>query len=425
MQSRSFLRHPKRLALLLAAAALAVPAFASVSQAAQGPQKTLGKHGAKAALHRVVPVFSDELQALGSTTYQNAYGGAISQSSGRLIIFVVRSKGASFIQAIRREATAPHAGPAGYTIRYVAHSWAQLLGKSTYIVSRDKELRAQGIKLARVTPEAASNKLQLALEVYRPAFARKLLAMFGARWISVSSRPETWASTSDRWYDSSPFFGGDAVWFGGQTSSSACTAGFTLSFPNSSGGTDYYSMTAGHCATAAGAGVGKGVYTNLNHSYKYGTVAVNYFTSDHDDVVAIGPGSYADSGEVWGDNGVFYTVKGTTKPLAGQAATADGAVSHEVTGVTIENVDNDIYEADFSTWIYFVTIASKSGATVCQDGDSGGPWYVHIGSTGGVNAAGTQAVQRIDPDGKPDPSVCGYQQIGWTLGKTGGKITTG
>lgn len=102
--------------------------------------------------------------------------------------------------------------------------------------------------------------------------------------------------------------------------------------------------------------------------------------------------------------------------------TADGRVSGEVRSVKVENTGNTINVQGFP--IIDLTVASKKGATVCQPGDSGGPWYVHIGETDEVRAAGQQVAEREDPNGMLDPSVCAYQQINNILTLVNGTILT-
>jgi hypothetical protein len=113
-------------------------------------------------------------------------------------------------------------------------------------------------------------------------------------------------------------------------------------------------------------------------------------------------------------------VVGVTFPGPGDLVTADGRVNGEGRLVTVENTDNTINVQGFP--IIDLTVASKSGATVCQPGDSGGPWYVHIGNTDGVSAAGQQVAEREDQNGQLDPSVCAHQQINNILALVNGVI---
>jgi hypothetical protein len=153
-----------------------------------------------------------------------------------------------------------------------------------------------------------------------------------------------------------------------------------------------------------------------------GTINTEYLDSQHFDAASIS-GSF--SPYVWGDNGATYNVVGTEKPVVGDLVTADGRVSGEVRDVKVESVDQTIYVADCGCNIYFATVATKTGATVCQVGDSGGPWYVHNNTQSQIFAAGLQSAERQDENGDRDPSVCVYEQIGyWLNNVTGGTIMT-
>ena len=151
-----------------------------------------------------------------------------------------------------------------------------------------------------------------------------------------------------------------------------------------------------------------------------GRISTQYFPGSKIDVASVNTGGF--SGKVYANGTTTYSVVGATFPGPGVKVTADGRVSGEVRFVTVENTDNTINVQGFP--IIDLTVASKSGATVCQPGDSGGPWYVHVGNTGGVSAAGQQVAEREDPNGQLDPSVCAYQQINDILTLVNGTILT-
>lgn len=197
----------------------------------------------------------------------------------------------------------------------------------------------------------------------------------------------------------------------------ACTGGFAYLKDGNT-----FSSTASHCVKDAGADSGSAVYTNIGTTQTYGHVATQYLGSHSFDVASIS-GDF--NPHVWGDNGTTYSVVGTEKPLRGDLVTADGRLSGEVRGVKVENVDQDIYVSDCGCNIVYATVATKSGATVCQVGDSGGPWYVHNNTDTEIFAAGLQSAERQDEQGNPDPSVCVYEQIRYWLNNiTGGTIMT-
>jgi hypothetical protein len=160
--------------------------------------------------------------------------------------------------------------------------------------------------------------------------------------------------------------------------------------------------------------------TNTHRTQTVGRISSQFFPRSKMDVASVNRGPFF--GSVWGNGTTNYGVVGTTFPGRGFRLTADGRVSGEVRLVTVENTNNTINIQGFP--IIDLTVASKRGATVCQPGDSGGPWYVHIGSTGLVDAAGQQVAEREDPNGQLDPSVCAYQQINNILRLVRGKILT-
>jgi hypothetical protein len=296
----------------------------------------------------------------------------------------------------------------------VPHSWGQLLAATRRIGTRVAQLRSEGIQLAQWGPDPISNKVKITLEAYSPRIVNELVKQFGSQWISIRKSTEKWLFTS-RFTDGPPFFGGDAIWFPGQNSSEACTSGFAYTT-----GSTRYMTTADHCVIDAGGGYGTDVYTNTATQVTMGTVAGEYLSSKHIDVATIKGNFYP---IVYGN--AEYTVIGALKAEVGDLVSADGKVSGEVQKVRVESVDQNIYVSDCGCTIYFATVATKSGATVCQVGDSGGPWFEHTNSAADIYAVGSQSGERQDENGKLDPSVCVYEQMPYILDITDGAILTG
>ena len=179
-----------------------------------------------------------------------------------------------------------------------------------------------------------------------------------------------------------------------------------------------FGLASGHCVSNAGGAARTVVYTNTQSRQTVGRISTQYFPRSKMDVASVNTGGF--SADVYGNGTTTYHVVGATFPGPGDLVTADGRVSGEVRFVTVENTDNTINVQGFP--IIDLTVASKSGATVCQPGDSGGPWYVHTDNTDEIRAAGQQVAEREDPDGKLDPSVCAYQQINNILSLVNGTI---
>jgi len=90
--------------------------------------------------------------------------------------------------------------------------------------------------------------------------------------------------------------------------------------------------------------------------------------------------------DVWGSpSGTSYEERGSCFPQAGDFVTSDGAFSEEMNGLTVDAVNQNV---TFSDGINTVELTNVD-ATL-QAGDSGGPWFQHIGSTNGVCIVGTE-----------------------------------
>lgn len=418
---------------ILGTTALAVAATAlAASPAAAGPA---GHQPKAAALQRlaasaVVP-FSSQVNTMGHTrAFIGSYAGQIRTRSGRLIVYVARSNPVAFTGELQHLARAPLSRTDNYTVVTVPHSYRQLMSVRDSLTAGMKSLQAQGVKLAQWGPDPASNKVQITLESYSKRAVGILMRRYGAQWITVRHATERWAfgdasqpavplvDGETRFTDTAPFYAGDIQWYGGQSSSLGCTSGFAFTGNNSG---NRFGLASGHCVSDAGGVSGTVVHTNTSSTQTVGEISTEYFPSTQYDIASVNTGGF--SPNVYGNGTTTYGILAKEFPGPGDEVTSSGQVSGEVRGVTVENTDNDI--SVYGHAITAVTLASKSGAVICQQGDSGGPWYVHDGNTDGVWAAGMQVAFREDPNGNPDPSVCAYQQIANILTKVNGSLLTG
>jgi hypothetical protein len=359
--------------------------------------------------------FDSIINVLGATKYADAYAGETTTRSGHLIIYIVRAKAMSFVDALHGAAAARHAETSSYSLVPVQHSWAQLNNLTSRIFADFPRLTASGIKLAQWGPDPVSNRVSITLQAYSSSIERELVSMYGSDWISVNHATESWAFTLTRNTDIAPFYAGDIEWFAGQTAREACTSNF--SYRNNKTGA-VYSFASGHCLKDSGDHLGAKVYTNTKSRKTLGTVAAQYYPRTHMDFSSV-RGNFA--GVVYGNGTKTYDVISIAMPPRGYKVTADGRVSGQVNGVTVESINQDITVSGVP--LINMTVASKSGATVCQPGDSGGPWFIQYGKSQAY-AIGLQVGERINEDGVRDPSVCVYEQIGNMLSVANGSIQT-
>jgi hypothetical protein len=147
-----------------------------------------------------------------------------------------------------------------------------------------------------------------------------------------------------------------------------------------------------------------------------GIINANIYMSDNLDVMEIVPvaGSGTSfTGSIWGDGNFVYTVVGREFPQEGADVFFKGATSGTNADVLVSSVNQTgciYYDADNCIDITNLTIASKEGYFVCQDGDSGGPVGVRDNTPGQINAAGIIIAHQV-VEGMDDYGLCVYQQM--------------
>ncbi len=303
--------------------------------------------------------------------------------------------------SVSAAAHAPAGSPNGTVTRRAAPNevtglagWGSRAAKalSGRILADQKSLAREGVELTQWGPDAATGKVKVYLTHYSAAARRALITRYG-KDIIVAPRSLPRPARDGRQNDTSPFAGGDLI----TVAEGVCTSGPTV-IGNNSGHT--FMLMAGHCAE----GVGFPIFTD---GVEMGTVTNVRLCNDCIDSATVS-GTYSDT--IWGGSangsGPLYEEDGSLFAMPGQGSaslvTADGAVTGEVRGVTVIAVNQYVAFNDGFTTRY-ITEATKSGATVCQPGDSGGPWYQHEGNTGNVEVVGTM----VGGSG----STCYYEQI--------------
>lgn len=193
--------------------------------------------------------------------------------------------------------------------------------------------------------------------------------------------------------DTPPFWGGDTIYLPAQDT--LCTSGFGV-IGNASG--HEFALTAAHCLAGSW-------YTTASGSIFMGNTSSQYwFNSTHDDFQTIGAST---QGYVWGNGGTAYNVIGQVVPAVGADITFDGSVTGEVRGVPVKSVGScQSFATDFGIEEVCHLVEGKSGGTICQPGDSGGPIYQH---TTGSEYAPVNAVATIVGGSSTD---CYGEEIG-------------
>ncbi len=373
---------------ILVCGAIATPAVAASGRATAGHVPTTV----------AAEPFATTVETLGSTRFQEGYGGQGVSPSGYPVVYVVAGHGAGFLSALRGEAAS--AGGADYAVAYVPHSWAQLNSLTMRIASQEKTWRQRGIELAKWGADPASSKVTIHLRSYSAAAGRALLAAYGSGWVSVSRQPMTQQVVFlDRYFDHAPWYGGDAIFPNAGNPGVYCTDAFTMlgnAHPN-----NHWLLTAGHCGTH------HPWYTNFNSLYQIGGTGTDYFHgyggNTATDTQTIGPTNAW--GDVWGNSTVVYHPIGKLHPGSGSLITFDGARTGAVFGAEVTNA------GPFCLVVQGITDcnlgrADDFSSVICQPGDSGGPVFQRTSSGNNIYAVGTISA------GSSDGKTCYYTLIG-------------
>jgi len=293
------------------------------------------------------------------------------------------------------------------------------------LVSQIHTLWLAGLHVAEIDPQPREGCVLVYLVQYSPQTANELMqALPEADRSSVevvaTSSSYQWepaasvgasatATSANRYYDTAPFYGADAIWQSGQP------------IPNCTDGWDFYGkrsgtlfmLTAGHCV----GGHGGYVYTNLSQHLSMGRISTNYYGTASADIASM-TGLFA-PGIVYGGGGAVLNITGEYTATKGSAVTIDGQRSGEVRDNTVTAANTYITYSNGYV-IDPVDTTYKAGSTSCQGGDSGAPV---LNITNSVKAAGI-LVAILVVNGVPDPSRCAFQPANALLSYINGTLAT-
>jgi hypothetical protein len=371
---------PIRRNLLVAAASLAVvsaQAIPAASFAAPVPA-TIPETAA-------ITEFADQITTLGYTRFPDTFTSATLTDAATVTVYAT-AEDAALLAAIN----ALPSGGAHVLVQTVPHSYRQLDAVAHQIGADGAALRASGVAVSRVALDAPHGKLVVTLagttgalapatETATVSAARSTLTgRYGTDWVSVADTPAAIASATSRDSDASPWSAGDGIYLTGL--GAGCTLGWTTR--GNASGNDYL-LTAGHC--------GKGTVSADDNGRTIGNVATQYLGGSHDwdfdTIRANGKGRVWYGGEGSANS---YAVRGSVVPSNGSLMTVDGDVNKpQHTGNEVTNNLIYIYVSTEDYGTLYVGPMVQIRTTACIPGDSGGPAYVRVGSTGTVEAVGT------------------------------------
>ncbi len=178
--------------------------------ASRGTQRAVNLSVNRPDAEPAVVALEDAIAAAGAAA-PDSYGGMRQAADGRLEVFVVEGRASTFLSHLPRP-IAETEGARWFPI-FVQHSYEALLRLTNSIASNVSQLRSEGILLGQWGPNPGDNRVVIHLQHYSSAAAARLIAIFGAQWVMVSTQPAALVPTSlDRFHDNAPFFGGDGIW---------------------------------------------------------------------------------------------------------------------------------------------------------------------------------------------------------------------
>jgi hypothetical protein len=366
--------------------------------------------------------------------YPTIFAGAV-LGAGTVDIYIVRHHELAFTRAVAGLDTAG----LPYVIKRVMHSWAAMVRLRNWIVARASEFRREGIVLVFWAPDPEMNAVQVqfqkpgerelselrstvarlrvgrrplrlpaATKVTRISYSQVATAALNAQippGVGVVSNPVFGSPgrTVDGSADTTPFYGGDKIFYRVDPNLSQCTGGFAVN--SASNPSAEYMITAAHCSYVWDA-------TNLEHhfytcytrdstscNYDMGAVEAIYWNSEHDyeliNATSIGRSV---EGKVW-DNRTSNTwsMNGYTDVAVNDKITWDGWVTGAVFDTTVTGVNgcgwvsygNSNTNYSGSHYTCDLIAATNNGSPPCQGGDSGGPVLVRESGTTNAEAVAT------------------------------------
>jgi len=413
-------------------------------------------------------MLADRLQTLGQegSQYGSTFAG-VDLVDGRVDVYVVPLHDSAFLRAV----AAADPGRVPYTIKFVKRGWTTLLAVRDWVTARLSRLEGQGVRLSGWGPDVTANAVQVTFRapgarqlaelhravsalrsgghhllgpaealVTRSTYARLALAVVNAEapvagGIIADSAFQQLGRMTNGSADTSPFWGGDNIWYEVGNYDS-CTSAFGTFNPNISG--KVYTMTPAHCSYVETAlATGHTWYTcatkaNGKCSYGVGNVNKMYWNNNEDmELIGPAPGKSLE-GNVWiNQTDYWWAITGEADPALDSLLTVDGWRTGAVPDSTVTQLDG-CQNLQFGiqgitpywgthTVCNLITIV-KNGAGPCTDGDSGGPVVVRLGSSGAADAAaiieGAHFVNGVVTE-------CWAQPISYVLDLTGLDLTLG
>lgn len=371
-----------RLTLVTMTLLLATPAAVGTPAAAGA---TVIAAGGVISETSAITQYADLVNTIGITQFPATFTGAVLTNATTVSVYTVADNAGVL--------TALHALPAHgahLAMHVVPHSYRQLDDLAQRI---GVDGAIPGLTLADISSVAIDpTRGRLLVTLARPAgtvtaaqiaskvdTARaRLDAHYGADWVAVADTTQpmhTPLATRDN--DSSPWTSGDSI---NLSAGGTCSLGFTT-IGNKSG--NDFLLAAGHC--------GSGTVFQASNQATIGTVSSVYFggssENDFETIRANGRGRVWYNGDGTTGN---YTVAGSTIPAVNTSMTVDGGQNPpQHTGLNVLNSSTYITETVTGVGTFRIGPVVVVSTSACIPGDSGGPAYVRLGSTGSVNAVGT------------------------------------
>lgn len=386
-------------------AGLACVAMLPVAQASARPT---AHTSAQKKLHAPTPppppTLAEQVASLGKR-FPAAYGGEALLPSGVLRVYVVAAHAGAFLHSV---STIARSRSQKVDITDVRYSWVHLNAVTNSIAKKVNTWRAKGVILARWGPVVEQNSVLVQLRNPSRMAIKELRAEYGSSGVIVSAKPFTMKLVfKDRYGDTSPFYGGDLIYYDPSNPLlTYCTDSFLML--NSSG--DKRMLSAGHCGSR------NPWYTNLTSVKTLGNTSGNWLhgyggSTDLDiQSIAVNGAPY-----VWGNGSTTYNPYETYDPVNGDKICFDGATTTLVCGVKVTN------QGPFCETVQGVTVCRLGEATssnvICQGGDSGGPVFQRA-TDPNIKAAGSITA------GNPEGTICDYTRLSAVESVTGLSLYT-
>lgn len=394
----------------VAAMAFIAPRAMATATTSKASPATAGSRSASAD----VGLFASEVETLGVGHYPATFAGATLEPTRVTDVYAVAASDARLVRAVKALDT--HR----YPVRVVAvsRSYSQLMSISARLLRAYSRLQAKGIDLTQFGPDPASGTVTVTLRKPTASGMSALAFAQGAPVTSSNYRDEASAVLKEqagagitlrsqyatrspvlasRDGDTAPYFDGDLIYHVG--AGVTCTSGFNII--GSGGGV--YMVTAGHC----GSGTWK------THASTIGNTSLNYLTATSGNDFQITYLSGGGLGTVWTNGTNTAPVTGALFPANGVPITFNGGITGEVRGVTVLATSQTTCALDPGTGTTICAtnqvVAQKSGAAVCQPGDSGGPVYSHTPSVDVLAVGIIESGENDGPNGTS--STCSATQI--------------